>query len=160
MAGAATSGRARRARTCSTASRGFSCLATPPPRPWPRAREFVERLGATPVVFDDDGSEHDRVMAAVSHLPQVVASALMAVVGDAAGESGLRWAGSGLRDSTRLADSSASMWESIFASNQAELRPLLLTMADALRGMADHLDDPATVRRLFEVAHRHRRQLG
>jgi prephenate dehydrogenase len=124
------------------------------------AMHFVQRLGAAPVIFDDDGTEHDRVMAAVSHLPQLVASALMAVVGDAAGASGLRWAGTGLRDTTRLADSSASMWESIFASNETELRPLLLTMAEALRRMADHLDDADTVRRLFDVANHHRKQLG
>jgi len=123
------------------------------------ARDFVRSLGATPVLFDDDGGEHDRVMAAVSHLPQVVASALMAVVGDAVGKPGLQCAGSGLRDMTRLAASRASVWESVLASNQAQLRPLLLTLADALRGMADRLDDTETVRRLFEVAAHHRRQL-
>ena len=123
------------------------------------ARRFVESLGARPHVFDDDGTEHDRVIAAVSHLPQVVASALMAIAGDAVGAQGLQWAGSGLKDTTRLASSSATVWESILASNQNELRPLLLAMADALRGMADRLDDPDTVRRLFEVANRYRARL-
>jgi prephenate dehydrogenase len=123
------------------------------------ARRFVERLGARAVLFDDDGAEHDRIMAAVSHLPQLVASALMAIAGDAVGESGLGWAGSGLRDTTRLAASPASMWQSIFASNQAELRPVLLKMAQALSGMADRLDDADTVQRLFEVANGYRRHL-
>ena len=120
------------------------------------ARRFVESLGAHPHVFDDDGTEHDRLIAAVSHLPQIVASALMAVAGDAVGAGGLQWAGRGLKDTTRLASSSATVWESILASNQDELRPLLLTMADALRGVADRLDDRDTVRRLFEVANRYR----
>lgn len=123
------------------------------------ARAFIHRLGALPVMFDDHGEEHDRVMAAVSHLPQVVATTLMAVVGDAAGDDGLRWAGSGLRDTTRLAASSASLWESILASNQSQLRPLLVAMADALAAIADRLDDAQTVQRLFEVANHYRKRL-
>jgi prephenate dehydrogenase len=122
-----------------------------------RAQTFITSLGATPVVFEDDGQEHDRVMAAVSHLPQVVASALMALVGDAAGESGLQWAGGGLRDTTRLAASTASMWESILASNASELRPLLLKLAEDLRSSAEHLDDGLFVRSLFETGARYRR---
>lgn len=125
-----------------------------------RAREFVRALGATPVVQSDDGSEHDSVMAAVSHLPQVVASVLMHVVGQASGEQGLQWAGSGLRDTTRLAASPASMWESVLASNLDAIRPLLLEVAEQLRATADQLDDSQAVRRLFESANRHRTRLG
>jgi prephenate dehydrogenase len=122
-----------------------------------RAQTFIVSLGAIPIVFDDDGSEHDRVMSAVSHLPQIVASALMAVVGDAVGERGLQLAGSGLRDTTRLAASNASMWESILASNADELKPLLLKLAEYLRSTAEHLDDASVVRSLFETGGRYRR---
>lgn len=122
-----------------------------------RASSFVTSLGARPVILDDDGSEHDRVMAAVSHLPQIVASTLMQVVAQAAGDR-LVWAGSGLRDTTRLAESPASLWQSILASNQSALRPLLLDMADALRDLADHLDDRDAVSRLFDAANQARRR--
>jgi prephenate dehydrogenase len=123
------------------------------------AQTFVQSLGAKPVVFEDDGSEHDRVMAAVSHLPQVVASALMVVVGDAAGERGLQWAGTGLRDTTRLAKSSATMWTSILAANARELQPLLQQLADDLRTIAATLDDAAAVERVFTTANRYRARL-
>jgi prephenate dehydrogenase len=124
--------------------------------PLARAQAFVEALGATAVVLDDDGREHDRIMAAVSHLPQVVASVLMTVVGTAAGEHGLEWAGTGLRDTTRLAASDAAVWESILATNAVELRPLLLELADKLLQTADELDDAAAVRQLFAMANRYR----
>ncbi len=117
-----------------------------------RAVKFVEALGARPVVLDDHGEEHDRLMAAVSHLPQVAASALMAVVTRAVGEANLKWAGRGLRDTTRLAASRPEMWQSILATNSSELKPLLKGYAAELIALADKLDDPETIRRLFEEA--------
>ena len=122
-------------------------------------RAFVEQLGARPIVFDDDGSEHDRVMAAVSHLPQVVASILMKVVGDAVGEDGLRWAGAGCRDTTRLAGSAASVWQSIFATNAEALGPLILTLAEELRTFGGDLDTPDATPRLMAAANEYRRLL-
>jgi prephenate dehydrogenase len=116
-----------------------------------QAQSFVERLRAIPMVMNDDGSEHDRVMAAVSHLPQIVASALMALAADAAGTR-LAWAGSGLRDTTRLAASSSELWRSVLASNADELGPLLRTFAEQLVQFAEQLDDPIAVGRLFERA--------
>ena len=88
-----------------------------------RAAKFVEALGAKPVVLNDHGEEHDRLMAAVSHLPQVTSTMLMTVVARAAGVDNLQWAGSGLRDTTRLAASRADVWQSA-GQQQSELRPL------------------------------------
>jgi prephenate dehydrogenase len=122
-----------------------------------RARDFVAALGASAVVMTDDGSEHDRVMAAVSHLPQIVASVMMTVIGEAAGVDGLASGGSGLRDTTRLAASAASMWESIVATNAEALRPLLIKLADDLREIAGQLENPEAVRRLFTDANRWKR---
>jgi prephenate dehydrogenase len=123
------------------------------------AQAFVSLLGARPVVLDDDGREHDRVMAAVSHLPQAVVSVLMTVSAAAAGER-LAWAGSGLRDTTRLAAADADVWQSIFAGNAEELRPLLLEMSSALRRLADELDDADAIRNLFAKARQSRATLG
>jgi prephenate dehydrogenase len=120
------------------------------------AHEFVTGLGARPVALEDDGEQHDRVMAAVSHLPQVVASALMARVGDAVGAEGLAWSGAGLRDTTRLAASDASVWASVLATNAGELRPLIRQLARDLDGIADRLDDADAVRELFDRARRSR----
>lgn len=119
-----------------------------------RAVKFVEALGAKPVVLSDHGEEHDRLMAAVSHLPQVAASALMAVVARAVGQQNLQWAGKGLRDTTRLAASRPEMWQGILATNAAELKPLLKYYSTELSLLADQLEDPDTIKRLFEEASR------
>lgn len=117
-----------------------------------RAVKFVEALGARAVVLSDHGQEHDRLMAAVSHLPQVTASALMVAVARAVGTDNLKWAGSGLRDTTRLASSGADMWESVLATNSRELKPLLKALAADLSTLADGLEDRDLVRRFFEEA--------
>ena len=77
--------------------------------------EFVTGLGAIPRVID--AVEHDRLLAFLSHLPQLTVTALMHVVGDHAGPDGLALAGRGLHDTTRLASSPASPWRDIVASN-------------------------------------------
>lgn len=119
-----------------------------------RAVKFVEALGARPIVLADHGEEHDRLMAAVSHLPQVAASTLMAVVSRVVGQQNLQWAGKGLRDTTRLAASRPEMWQSILATNSAELKPLLKYYAAELAAFADKLEDPGAVKQLFEEASR------
>jgi prephenate dehydrogenase len=121
-----------------------------------RATEFVEALGATPVILPDRGEEHDRLMAAVSHLPQVTATMLMAIVARSVGPGNLQWAGSGLRDTTRLAASQAEVWQSILATNRQELSPLLKHLASELAAFADRLDDPNAVKQLFDEANRAR----
>jgi len=119
-----------------------------------RASRLVEALGATPVVLADHGEEHDRLMAAVSHLPQVTATMLMTIVARAIGPDNLQWAGSGLRDTTRLASSQAEMWQSVLASNSPQLKPLMKYLASELAAFADRLEDPAAVRKLFDEANR------
>lgn len=124
-----------------------------------RATKFVEALGATPVVLSDRGEEHDRLMAAVSHLPQVTASMLMAVVARAVGADNLQWSGNGLRDTTRLAASPAETWQSVLATNAHQLKPLLQYLASELASFADRLEDPEAVRALFDEANRARAAL-
>jgi prephenate dehydrogenase len=119
------------------------------------ATRFVTELGAVPVQLDDDGNEHDRLMAAISHLPQVVASALLARVGEAVGIEGLARAGAGLRDTTRLAASQASVWGPILTTNAEALAPLLRALARDLDAWADRLADRRETERLFARAHRY-----
>ena len=80
---------------------------------------FVSALGAQPRIID--AAAHDRVLAFLSHLPQLTASALMQVVGDAVGQDGLALAGRGLADTTRLASSPAEIWRDITATNADEI---------------------------------------
>jgi prephenate dehydrogenase len=84
---------------------------------------FVSALGAVPRALDV--AAHDRVLAYLSHLPQLTASALMQVVGEAVGQDGLALAGRGLADTTRLASSPAEIWRDIAATNADEIGPAL-----------------------------------
>jgi prephenate dehydrogenase len=115
-----------------------------------RARSFVEALGARAEVVD--AATHDAVMAAVSHVPQVVASILMTLVADAATDTGLAWAGNGLRDTTRLASSPPEMWASVLASNADRIAPLLTDLGTQLQTLAAHLDDAEEIERVFRAA--------
>jgi len=117
------------------------------------ATRFVQRLGAVTVSLND-GGEHDRLVAAISHLPQVVATALLVRVGETVGTAGLAHSGAGLRDTTRLAASDASVWAPILATNASAVAPLLKELARDLEAAADGLDDPIALARLFERARR------
>jgi prephenate dehydrogenase/3-phosphoshikimate 1-carboxyvinyltransferase len=82
-----------------------------------RVRALWTAIGAE--VVEMDAAEHDRVVALASHLPQLLAFALCAALAGGGDESSVRrLAGSGLRDTTRLAASDAAMWTSIARSNR------------------------------------------
>ena len=106
-------------------------------------RQFLEGLGASTHLMD--AGDHDRILAYTSHLPQLAVSALMHVVGQAVGQSGLEFAGTGLRDSTRLASSPAGIWGDVVRSNRANIDRALDALIGALqdlreRGDADAID--------------------
>jgi prephenate dehydrogenase len=158
MAGAATSGPAEARADLFDDRPFFLVRGDANARAWDTVQAFVRRLGARPVVATDDGEEHDRIMAAVSHLPQVVASALMVTAAEAAG-SHLDWAGSGLRDTTRLAESAPHVWQSILDTNADEVAPLLRAVAAQLEALADHLGDGRSAGELLGAARRARATL-
>ena len=95
--------------------------------------EFVQALGAVPRVMG--AQAHDRLLAFMSHLPQLTASALMRVIGDSVGHDGLGIAGRGLADTTRLASSPPDIWKDIAATNADEIGPAL----DELIGLLQEL---------------------
>jgi len=122
-----------------------------------RLAAFVVSLGAKPTTMDAD--HHDRLMAFLSHLPQLTVSALMAVVGDAATASGLRLAGRGLVDSTRLSSSPADVWREVCASNASDIGSALDMLIARLQQLRAGLADGATVDAVFEHAARWRSEL-
>ena len=81
--------------------------------------DFTRALGAEPRLID--AVAHDRLLAFLSHLPQLTVSALMHVVGDAVGREGLALSGRGLADTTRLASSPPDIWTDIAATNADEI---------------------------------------
>jgi prephenate dehydrogenase len=121
------------------------------------ARILAEGCGAR--VIEIDAAAHDRVVAAISHLPQVVASVLMTTVAGAADDAALAAAAGGLRDSTRIAENSARMWQPIFAANADVLAPLVRETADRLQALASRLADADAVNALFAAANAGRRRV-
>ena len=119
--------------------------------------EFVRGLGARPITMDAEA--HDRVMAYVSHLPQLAASALMDVVGRAATGEGLRLAGRGLTDSTRLASSPASVWREVCAANADDIGPALDALIVRLSELRADLNSGRVVDEIFDDAARWRAEL-
>jgi prephenate dehydrogenase len=118
---------------------------------------FVEGLGAVPRVMSAE--VHDHLVAAISHLPQLAASALMHVVGERAGADGLALAGRGLADTTRLASSAADIWKDIASTNADELGPALDQFIGVLRELRKDLPDGDRLAQVFDEARSWREQV-
>ena len=119
-----------------------------------RLEPWIAKLGARPVRLPAD--RHDRLVAMVSHLPQVASTALMGLV--AAEEAGepeiLLLAAGGFRDLTRLAASNPHLWSDILLANRdAIVRAIDLYVA-RLTGLRDLVaaEDAGEVERAFAGA--------
>ena len=118
---------------------------------------FVKALGAEPRVLDV--AAHDRLLAFLSHLPQLTASALMTVVGNAVGAQGLGLSGNGLADTTRLASSPSEIWRDIAATNADEIGPALDALIDVLQELRRDLPKGERLNEVFTDAARWRSTL-
>ena len=98
-----------------------------------RLSTFIAGLGATVHVMTPDA--HDSVVAYLSHLPQLTATALMHLVGERAGSAGLALAGRGLQDTTRLASSPPDIWRDIAATNQDHIAQAIDELVEVLTRM-------------------------
>ena len=122
-----------------------------------RLSRFVTGLGARPCILSAE--EHDRVMAYVSHLTQLVASALMEAVGAAAGIDGLRMAGRGLVDTTRLASSPADVWRDICLTNADAVGDALDCLIARLTQLRGDLRHGEAIEAIFSAAAKWRAEL-
>jgi len=96
-------------------------------------------LGATPIEMTPE--EHDRAVALVSHVPQLVASLLAGRFVEAP-DGSLRLAGQGVRDTTRIAASGPELWVQILGANAAPVVDVLDALAGDLAAVADALRAP------------------
>jgi prephenate dehydrogenase len=119
----------------------------------PRAREFVDwirKIEATPLGFD--AQQHDHIVAYTSHLPQLLATGLGAMLdGRSEPKSGIF--GPALTDSTRLALSSFDIWSDILATNRGPILEALGDYIATLEGFRSALE-PERMRLQFERARR------
>jgi cyclohexadieny/prephenate dehydrogenase len=114
---------------------GRTCFVTPLEATHPQAlakvAAFWRDLGAEVVTVDPD--RHDEIVAHISHLPQLLASALCSFL--AARDPAWRnYAGGGLRDTTRIAGSDPRLWRTILEENRDEVLRALRDFQDDLEG--------------------------
>jgi len=119
---------------------GRTCFVTPLAETDPHATEtvaaFWEVLGSKVVRVAP--TEHDEIVAHISHLPQALASTLCAALA----RKNADWhhyAGGGLRDTTRIAGSDPQLWRTIFEQNRDAILRALDDFETELRGFRDAL---------------------
>ncbi len=108
-----------------------------------RLEKFLAGLGGR--VRRVDPQRHDRIVAAVSHLPQMAALGLASVLGwRSAQEPDLAdFAGPALREMSRVAGSDFRLWKGICATNREEIRQAIEEFRQALELMAECLEEPS-----------------
>jgi prephenate dehydrogenase len=102
---------------------------------------LVEKLGAKP--FVTEASTHDRAMAFLSHLPQLVSTGLASMIAEQGAEDflPLELAASGFRDVSRLAESPYNLWRDICLTNIENIQSALESLIEKLEAMKLHLSD-------------------
>ena len=103
-------------------------------------RNLAVDVGSTPVRMG--AAEHDAAVAAVSHMPQLIAS-LVAARLEALGESALALSGQGLRDVTRIAASDPRLWSAIIVGNAGPVADLLRQISADLGELIEGIEAAA-----------------
>lgn len=102
---------------------------------------LLESMGARPWVAE--ASSHDRAVAFLSHLPQLVSTGLASLIAEQGAEDFLppELAASGFRDVTRLAESPYALWRDICLTNIENIQAALESLIEKLESMKMHLSD-------------------
>jgi prephenate dehydrogenase len=121
-----------------------------------RLTRFWESLGAT--VLEMTALRHDRIVASTSHVVHLVASALAAATAPAE----LRLAGSGWRDTTRVAAADAGLWQQILSGNRDAVLKSLDRFERVLLRFREALErqDTVGIERLLDAGKKIRDTLG
>lgn len=123
-----------------------------------RLEQFVvDGMGAVPHRLDAE--THDRTMAYVSHLPQLLAVALMNTAGGAVGGAGLALSGRAFGEMTRLASSPADLWSSILGTNADYVAEAAASLAAELPTRASRLGATSWIEEAFQQSGEWRRRL-
>ena len=102
--------------------------------------EFWRQMGA--VVSIMDVKHHDSVLAATSHLPHILAFALVDLLGRKDEQAEIfKYAAGGFKDFTRIASSNPTMWLDICLANKNEIVPLIRQLEDELESIAQMLEN-------------------
>lgn len=119
-----------------------------------QVRQLWRSVGATSTLLSPE--EHDTILAQTSHLPHLVASALVNALARGWG----RYGGPGFLDSTRVAASDPALWKDIFLSNATEVVRALARFRKQLENLENALAaEPEALEGLLTRAQRARRSL-
>lgn len=119
------------------------------PEAWEKIQRFWEQMGSTVSVMDV--RHHDAVLAATSHLPHILAFALVDMLGRKDEQSEIfKYAAGGFRDFTRIASSDPTMWLDICSANKNEIIPLIQQLKEELDKIESTLKNNDS-RQLFET---------
>lgn len=102
-------------------------------------KDMVEKIGAIPIILSP--YEHDYAVASVSHVPHIIAAALVNNVKklDSKDEYMHLLAAGGFKDITRIASSSADMWESIMFENKDDILSVLDSFSEVIEGIKNDI---------------------
>lgn len=102
--------------------------------------DWVEKIGAR--LASMDAAEHDQLCAWISHLPQMISTALAASLVEEFGEDAplLEAGGRALREMTRISASPYSMWRDVAITNKKNLGDALLKLEQRLAHIRENLD--------------------
>lgn len=141
-------------------------VITPTPK---SSEENIERLrqialltGAIPLRLEAEA--HDYAVAAISHLPHIIASSLVNLVHHEDGENGImkQIAAGGFKDITRIASSSPVMWEQICMSNADNLTLLLQQYIQMLQEVQKQLQarNTSSIHEMFAASRDYRNSIS
>lgn len=118
--------------------------------------ELISLCGAQKI--DMAAALHDQAVALVSHLPQILASALAAQLRGGS-EEALAIAGGGLRDTTRIAGSNPKLWAEIIAANATAIRPLLADLIGDLQELERNMESEEFVESFIAAGNKGRERI-
>ena len=127
-----------------------------------RLVEIARSIGSIPIVLDYH--EHDRIVAAISHLPHLIASSLVNLVKDSDNQNELmkRLAAGGFKDITRIASSSPEMWEQICMTNTGNIIDMMehyiASLSQILDSLKQHRGDD--IYELFDTSRIYRNSIS
>lgn len=127
-----------------------------------RMVRVAKLLNSIPIVLDYQ--EHDRITAAISHLPHLIASSLVNLVKDNDNRDQLmkQLAAGGFKDITRIASSSPEVWEQICMTNTDNILQMLRTYIASLQQISDALEnkDGKAIHDLFDTSRTYRSSIS
>ncbi|MBU1036174.1 prephenate dehydrogenase/arogenate dehydrogenase family protein, partial [bacterium] len=116
---------------------------------------LIKMIDANRLILDP--LEHDRIVGAVSHLPQIIAVSLINTIGELAlrgnNNNYFKAIGEGFKDMTRITSSPYKIWEDICETNQENILKMIQEFRNYLGVIEEKLkNDPSSLKEEFQKA--------